>query len=291
MSLVLWIIPAKGDSIFNAHQKNNRRRCAYLGTHPNPNNIGNLERWILFDTYPLVSSTHWKNGRSSCILITVITRRSSYNCVLYIYLLRSSIYNNMPNLEMRWLSGGKVWLPLLRVWWVVLPWKISPLGNAAGSRWICGWWMLCWSWHRRHEALPRHVQKIVPGKSYIHPPKINIDSNGLENVSPFQYGYFNLGMLNFRWDPFLQSIFFTDPIWPDFGAPHRRKGISWELEVVEVPGRGFPVLNNISMEFEKGDTWSCTKNQMGFFWTTWIGGCFVLNRCCWVNVYCTSFLL
>lgn len=38
-----------------------------------------------------------------------------------------------------------------------------------------------------------------------------------------------------------------------------------ELEVVEVPGRGFPVLNNISMEFEKGDTWKLHKNQMGFF--------------------------
>ena len=64
-----------------------------------------LERWILFDTYPLVSSTHWKNWRSCCILITVKTHGSSCNYVLYIYLLRSSIYNNMPNLEMRWPSG------------------------------------------------------------------------------------------------------------------------------------------------------------------------------------------
>ena len=103
MSLVLWIIPAKGDSIFNAHPKNNRRRCAYLGTHPKPKIT--LERWILFDTYPLVSSTHWKNWRSCCILITVKTHGSSCNYVLYIYLLRSSIYNNMPNLEMRWPSG------------------------------------------------------------------------------------------------------------------------------------------------------------------------------------------
>ena len=38
-----------------------------------------------------------------------------------------------------------------------------------------------------------------------------------------------------------------------------------ELKVVEVPGRPRPVLNNISMEFEKGDTWKLHKNQMFFF--------------------------
>ena len=62
------------------------------------------------------------------------------------------------------------------------------------------------------------------------------------------------GMSNFR----VVSFFKMTRFW---GAT----SMQLELEVVEVPGRGFPVLNNISMEFEKGDTWKLHKNQMGFF--------------------------
>lgn len=107
--LVLWIICVKGDSIFNTHPKKHsqrcRRRCAYLGMHPDPNNSGKSGSYLIgILWYPLLIEKNW---RSCCIRITGITHGSLYN-MLYIYLLRSSFYNNMPNLEMRWLSVGKV---------------------------------------------------------------------------------------------------------------------------------------------------------------------------------------